>query len=59
MGNPQALHVRMGGDGVAIFGEPFKKKGMHQKTFDRLLRQHRWLDLKMRVEEASRFGRCN
>jgi hypothetical protein len=46
----------MGGDGATFFGEPFKKKGMHQKTFDRLMRQYRALDLILRVEEVKRFG---
>jgi len=54
----QALHFRMGGDGSVIDGEPFKRKGMHQKTYDRLMRRYRWLDLDLKVKEVKRFGRC-
>lgn len=52
----QALHFRMGGDGSVIDGEPFKRKGMHQKTYDRLMRRYRRFDLSLKLEEVRRFG---
>lgn len=52
----QALHIRMGGDGCVIDGAPFKRKGMHQRTFDRLMRRYRCLDMNLQAEEIKRFG---
>jgi hypothetical protein len=46
----------MGGNGSVIDGEPFKKKGMHQKTFDGLMRRYRRFDLALKSEEVRRFG---
>lgn len=48
--------MRMGGNGCVIDGEPFRRKGMHRRTFERLMSRYRWLDLKLRAEEVKRFG---
>jgi|SRR6185437_5462055 len=52
----QELHMRIGGNGCVIDGEPFRRKGMHRKTYSRLMHRYRWFDSRLRAEEVRRFG---
>ena len=52
----QNLHIKMGGDGVVIDGPPFRRKGMHRRTFDRLMRRYEALSSNLLSLETRQFG---